>query len=157
MGFRLSRILAMLAASLSCLPALAQPSTAPVQLLPMMELNVDIHRIEAEVAFTQPTRMRGLMARKAMPTVHGMLFVFDSPPGRQCMWMRNTLIPLSVAFLDERGRIINIEDMEAQTDTNHCSTTPAKYALEMNIGWFRQRGIAAGAVIGGIERAPAAR
>jgi hypothetical protein len=146
-----------LAVSLLVLPTLALSQSPGGQLLPMMELHADIHRIEAEVAFNLSTRMRGLMGRKSMPAVHGMLFVFDSPATKQCMWMRNTLLPLSVAFIDERGKVINVEDMEPQTDTTHCSAAPAKYALEMNLGWFRQRGIGAGAAIGGIERAPAAR
>jgi uncharacterized membrane protein (UPF0127 family) len=157
MRFSFTRFLLTLAVSFMALPAGAQSQPAGVQLLPMMELNADIHRIETEMAFTQQTRMRGLMGRKAMAPMHGMLFVFESPTAKECMWMRNTLIPLSVAFLDERGKILNIEDMAPQTETNHCSAGPAKYALEMNLGWFRQRGIGAGMLIGGIERAPAAR
>lgn len=142
-------IAAALAAAVA--PAIAQQPT-----LPTVELTADINRIEAEVANTNDARMTGLMFRKAMAPQHGMLFVFDET-ARQCMWMRNTLLPLSVAFIDEQGRIINIEDMQPQTDDTHCATRPAKYALEMNLGWFKKRGIGAGTVLGGIGRAPAAR
>lgn len=145
----MNRYLLTLAAAILASPAMAQQ-------LPGMELAAGFHRIEAEVAFTNETRMRGLMNRKSMASQRGMLFVFDAT-ATHCMWMRNTLMPLSVAFLDEQGRIINIEDMEPQTENNHCSAKPAKYALEMNRGWFSQRGIKAGTAIGGIERAPAAR
>ncbi|MDP2808896.1 MAG: DUF192 domain-containing protein [Rhodocyclaceae bacterium] len=122
----------------------------------LLELNAGIHRIEAEVANTQEARMRGLMHRKSMTAQRGMLFVYDAP-SPQCMWMRNTLISLSVAFLDEQGRIINVEEMQPRTEINHCAARPAKYALEMNVGWFRQRGLGVGAPIGGIDRAPPAR
>jgi uncharacterized membrane protein (UPF0127 family) len=70
------------------------------------------------------------------------------------MWMKNTLIPLAVAFIDEGGRILNIEEMKPQSEANHCAVRPARYALEMNAGWFSQRGLKRGDVIGGIERAP---
>lgn len=145
----MTRLIFAIAAALASAPLLAQ-------ILPGMELTAGFHRIEAEVAATYDSRRIGLMNRKSMAIQRGMLFVFDAP-GIQCMWMRNTLIPLSVAFIDEAGHIINIEDMKPQTEDNHCSTKPAKYALEMNRGWFAQRGIQAGTVIGGIERAPAAR
>ena len=123
------------------------------QPLPTMDLSVGIHRIEAEVAATPEHRSVGLMHRKAMPPQHGMLFVFPQL-GRQCMWMRNTYLPLSVAFIDDKGVILNIEDMQPETETNHCAVRDARYALEMNLGWFRSRGFKAGVAIGGIERAP---
>jgi uncharacterized membrane protein (UPF0127 family) len=82
-----------------------------------------------------------------------MLFVFPEVT-THCMWMRNTLLPLSVAFLDEAGTIINVEDMQPNTENNHCSTRPARYALEMNLGWFAAKGAKAGMPIGGIDRAP---
>jgi hypothetical protein len=72
-----------------------------------------------------------------------MLFVFDAPE-RICMWMRNTMLPLSVAFLDEDGEVLNIADMAPRSDVRHCASAPARYALEMNAGWFQQHGIAAG-------------
>jgi uncharacterized membrane protein (UPF0127 family) len=121
--------------------------------MPRMELTAGFHRIEAEVAADQANRMQGLMQRRAMGANQGMLFVFPQA-ARHCMWMRNTLLPLSVAFLDEEGRILNIEDMQPQTENNHCAAREARFALEMNIGWFAGKGIKSGARIGGIERAP---
>lgn len=86
-----------------------------------------------------------------MPTNQGMLFVFDQND-IHCMWMKNTLIPLSVAFLDEGGAIINIEDMQPQSEQTHCARKPARFALEMNRGWFAQRGVRAGAKLRGLEK-----
>ncbi len=99
--------------------------------------------------------MLGLMHRKSMAAQKGMLFVFDAS-ARHCMWMRNTLLPLAVAFLDEGGRIINVEEMQPQTDDNHCAAKPAKYALEMNFGWFKARGFGPGTPIAGVGKAPPA-
>lgn len=124
--------------------------------MPVIELSAGIHRIEAEVAHTQQTRMVGLMNRRVMPKQHGMLFVFDTD-GRHCMWMRNTYIPLAVAFLDEQGRVLNVEEMQPHTENNHCAARPARFALEMNAGWFKARGLGPGTPILGIEKAPAAR
>jgi uncharacterized membrane protein (UPF0127 family) len=121
--------------------------------MPVMELSAGFHRIEAEVAATDPNRQLGLMNRKAMPPQRGMLFVFTQD-NTHCMWMRNTLLPLSVAFMDEEGKIINIEDMQPQTEDNHCARRPARYALEMNLGWFAQRGIKPGVKLGGLDKAP---
>ncbi len=121
--------------------------------MPVMELTAGFHRIEAEVAANDQHRQVGLMNRKAMPPQRGMLFVFGRE-NTHCMWMRNTYIPLSVAFVDTDGVIINIEDMQPQTEDNHCAKKPARYALEMNLGWFAQRGIKPGTRLGGIERAP---
>lgn len=112
-------------------------------------LSAGVHLITAEVAADDPMRMRGLMFRQSLAPNHGMLFVFDAKSA-QCMWMRNTLIPLSVAFLDDDGRIVNIEDMKPQTEDSHCARTPVRYALEMTQGWFAQRGLKPGAVISGI-------
>ena len=121
--------------------------------MPVMELNAGFHRIEAEVAANDQSRQIGLMNRTAMPPQRGMLFVF--PQERtHCMWMRNTLIPLSVAFIDADGYIINIENMQPQTEDNHCAKVPARYALEMNLGWFAQRGIKPGTKLNGIDKAP---
>lgn len=133
--------------------ALAICGTSVQAQMPVLELTAGFHRIEAEVAADQQNRMLGLMNRKAMPPQRGMLFVFPEK-NTHCMWMRNTFLPLSVAFLDEEGRIINIEDMQPQTEDNHCAKVPARYALEMNIGWFTQRGIKPGSKLGGIDKAP---
>lgn len=120
-----------------------------VQAAEWLEFSIGIHRIEAEVAQTDATRARGLMQRRSMPAQRGMLFVFDQE-AQHCMWMRNTLLPLSVAFLDKDARIINIADMQPQTEDRHCAAAPARFALEMNQGWFAQRGIREGAVLRGV-------
>jgi uncharacterized membrane protein (UPF0127 family) len=123
--------------------------SALAQDLPVVQLNAGMYLIRAEVAADFGSRAQGLMYRKQMPSNAGMLFIFDQP-GEQCMWMKNTLIPLSVAFLDDDGRIINIEDMAPQTLDSHCARRPARYALEMNSGWFSGRGVKPGTRIGGI-------
>jgi uncharacterized protein len=127
--------------------ALAAPVLA--QELPVAQLNAGMYLIRAEVAADFTSRAQGLMYRKQLPSNAGMLFVFDQP-GEQCMWMKNTLIPLSVAFMDDAGTIINIEDMAPQTEDSHCARRPARYALEMNGGWFAARGIKPGTRLGGI-------
>jgi hypothetical protein len=124
--------------------------------MPVVELTAGFHRIEAEVAATTENRMVGLMNRRSMPAQRGMVFAFTQE-NTHCMWMRNTYLPLSVAFIDADGVIINIEDMQPQTETSHCSKKPARYALEMNQGWFAQRGIKPGARLGGLERLPPPR
>ena len=121
--------------------------------MPRMELNAGFHRIEAEVAADLNNRTQGLMFRKSLAANQGMLFVFPRVD-RHCMWMRNTLLPLSVAFLDEEGRILNVEDMQPQTETSHCAAGPARFALEMNLGWFAGKGLKPGVRIGGIEKSP---
>jgi len=126
---------------------------AMAQGMPVVELTAGFHRIEAEVAATPQSRAQGLMHRKAMDSQRGMLFVFTHDAAH-CMWMKNTLLPLSVAFMDASGRILNIAEMKPHSEENHCATKPARYALEMNTGWFAQRGLKAGDLMGGIERAP---
>ena len=131
-------------------------SAAPAQQLPEIALSVNGHKLTAEVAHTDPARAQGLMHRRMLPEHRGMLFVFPTA-AQHAMWMMNTYIPLSVAFIDERGAIINIEDMKPHTQDAHPAAKPAKYALEMNLGWFSKRGIKAGARIEGIEQAPPAK
>jgi uncharacterized membrane protein (UPF0127 family) len=131
-------------------------ASAPLQAATLLELTAGFYRIEAEVAYTDESRQIGLMYRQKMAPAHGMLFVFDQS-AQHCMWMKNTLLPLSVAFLDDKGRIINIEDMQPQTEDNHCAAQPSKYALEMNLGWFSGHGIGVGVSLGGIDKAPVAR
>lgn len=147
----------------ACLLGTAVPSAAQraeecpwSYLTERMELNAGMHLIQAEVAANAPDRAKGLMCRPSMPQNAGMLFVFRELD-RHCMWMRNTLIPLSVAFVDEQGVIVSIHDMQPRSDDSHCAARPARFALEMNQGWFGKRGIAAGAKLGGLDRAPAPR
>ena len=134
------------AAALACLvPAAALAQGA----LPTMQLQLGMHLVKAEVAATDPARIRGLMFRESLHGNQGMVFLFDAKT-RQCMWMRNTLIPLSVAFIDDDGSIVNIEDMQPHTDNSHCSTRPVRYALEMSKGWFAQRALGPGSKVQGL-------
>lgn len=124
--------------------------------LPQITLQLSGHKLAAEVASTEAERSRGLMHRRMLPENRGMLFVFPQS-ALHAMWMVNTYVPLSVAFLDAEGVIINIEDMTPLTQTPHPASRPAKYALEANRGWFSKRGIQAGARVEGLDRAPPAR
>ena len=119
--------------------------------LPTVELAAGMHLIRAEVADSMATRMQGLMYRKSMPQGAGMVFVFEES-ATHCMWMKNTLIPLSVAFIDETGAIINIADMQPHSEQSHCAARPARFALEMNQDWFTQRGIKPGTKLRGLEK-----
>ncbi|MBB3223165.1 DUF192 domain-containing protein [Pseudoduganella umbonata] len=114
-------------------------------------LTAGMHLVKAEVAATDAQRAQGLMFREAMRANAGMVFVFDAP-ATQCMWMKNTPLPLSVAFIDAEGKIVNIRDMQPHTLDSHCSTkgVPVKYALEMNLGWFQQKHIKPGMKIGNL-------
>ena len=132
---------------LVCLVFLTIPVRAE---MPRVELTASFYRIDAEVASSQEDRSKGLMFREEMDANQGMVFIFPQAD-HHCMWMRNTLIPLSVAFLDEQARILNIEDMQPKTETTHCASAPARFALEMNIGWFSQKGLKPGLQIGGIK------
>ncbi len=123
--------------------------------LPSVDLAIDGHRLVAEVAATVPTRTTGLMNRFSLQPDHGMLFVFDAPQPL-AFWMKNTYVPLSIAFIARDGRIINIEDMAPRTENTHPSRGLALYALEMKKGWFAERGIAPGARVDGLAKvAPA--
>jgi uncharacterized membrane protein (UPF0127 family) len=129
----------------------AATASAQQARLPVITLSAGMHLVKAELAAKDSERQQGLMYREKMGPNEGMVFVFDGP-AQVCMWMKNTLIPLSVAFIDERGSILNIEDMQPQTTDSHCARGPARYALEMNQGWFRQKNIKPGAVIGGLPK-----
>ena len=141
-------------ATLACLLSLAsalgaaraQSSAQPK--LPAVELTAGMHRIVAEVAATLPQQMVGLMHRTEMDANEGMLFVYDTPTVH-CFWMRNTLLPLTIAFIDDSGRIVNLADMKPQTDDSHCAASPVRFALEMNQGWFAKRGLKAGSRLRG--------
>jgi len=130
-----------------CVAAWASAQEIP-QRLEQIRLNAGIHLINAELATTPQQREIGLMMRQSMPANDGMLFVFEQP-GQQCFWMKNTLIPLSVAFLADDGSVVNIEEMAPQTLDGHCSTKPVRFVLEMNQGWFAKRGIKPGSKLRG--------
>ena len=102
-----------------------------------------MHLLDVQLAQTPLERQIGLMFRKDMPQHEGMLFIFEQP-ATQCFWMRNTLIPLTAAFLADDGTIVNLADMKPQSDDSHCSNKPVRLVLEMNQGWFARRGIRAG-------------
>lgn len=146
----MKRLLAILVFALCSAHALAD------QALPEIMLEIKGQKLTAEVAVTEAALTKGLMYRRMMPENRGMLFVFPYPE-LQNFWMKNTYIPLSIAFIDEAGTIVNITDMKPLTTDPHPSTKPAKYALEMNRGWFAKRGIKAGARIEGLKNAPRAQ
>ncbi len=124
--------------------------------LPTVELNAGIHLIHAELAATESARVLGLMYRDQLAPNHGMLFVFDER-APHCMWMRNTPLALSVAFLDDDGSIANVEEMKPATDTTHCARHPVRYALEMEAQWFSRHGLQAGGRLQGISGVAPAR
>lgn len=136
------------AAAALALPAAAQ-QTDPQPPLPTVQLSAGIHIIRAEVADSDDSRRNGLMFRRELPGNDGMLFVFEQPDV-QCFWMRNTLLPLSIAFIADDGTIVNIENMAPQTEDPHCAKKPVRYALEMAQGWFEQHGIKAGKKLDGL-------
>lgn len=130
------------------LAASAAAQTGPQPKLPTIELTAGMHVIQAEVARTSEQQMVGMMFRTQMGTNEAMLFVNDSKEVR-CFWMRNTLIPLSIAFIADDGTVVNIADMAPRSEASHCSAQPVRFALEMNQGWFAKRGIAAGSKLRG--------
>lgn len=117
--------------------------------LPQVELRIAGHALTAEVAATPQSRETGLMFRRSLPADHGMVFVFPQPQ-QVCMWMKNTLIPLSVAFIAADGRIVNIADMQPQTQDVHCGQSGVRYALEAPLHWFVRLGIRPGARVDGL-------
>lgn len=134
-----------------CLAALpgAVLAVPPVVELPTTTLAIGRHKLVAEVAATPAQRETGLMYRFSLKPDHGMLFVFDQPQ-RQSFWMRNTYVPLSIAFVGADGRIVNVEDMAPHDENTHWSTAPALYAIEMKKGWFAERGIGPGDRVEGL-------
>lgn len=115
----------------------------PQTSLPRAALSIGMYRIDAQLATTNEQHATGLMFRTEMPQQEGMLFVFERPT-QQCFWMKNTLIPLAVAFVADDGTIVNLDEMKAQTLNAHCSEKPVRYVLEMNTGWFSKKGLKAG-------------
>jgi uncharacterized membrane protein (UPF0127 family) len=142
------KILATALASflLVALPAAAQDQ--PQTELPRVTLSAGMHQIDAQVAQTYEQRMIGLMFRKEMPQHEGMLFVFEQPTV-QCFWMKNTLLPLTAAFIGDDGTVVNLADMKPQTTDSHCSAKPVRFVLEMNQGWFAKKGVKPGMKLAG--------
>ena len=142
------RHLVAAAAIAFALPAAAQSAGGAPQRLPTTTLHAGMFNIQAQIARSPSERQIGLMYRTSMAPHEGMLFVFEQAEP-QCFWMRNTLIPLSIAFLADDGSIVNVAEMAPQSDASHCSDKPVRYALEMNQGWFAKRGVKPGTRIGG--------
>ena len=140
--------LTCLSAALSLCMGLAAAQEAPQTQLQRITLSVGIHQIDTQVAITPEQHQIGLMYRTAMPQGEGMLFVFQNP-SKQCFWMKNTILPLTAAFIADDGSIVNLEDMQPQTTDSHCSLKPVRYVLEMNQGWFAKKGIKAGFKLSG--------
>ena len=137
----------MVALVLSLLLAGTQSETE--QMLPVKRLTAGMHVITAEIAANDAARTKGLMFRESLEPNHGMLFVFERA-NVQCFWMKNTKIPLSIAFIKADGIITNISDMAPMTENSHCSTEPVLYTLEMEEGWFAKHGVSAGKSIDGL-------
>ncbi|WP_371743183.1 DUF192 domain-containing protein [Pollutimonas harenae] len=125
---------------------LAPPVHAQGMLLPTTQIKVGPQTVQAEVAATDASRSYGLMNRQSLPTDHGMLFVFDSV-GMPCFWMKNTPLPLSIAFIDAQGMIVNIADMQPHSLDTHCPAAAIVFALEMEQGWFKRHQIKAGMAV----------
>ena len=138
-------------ASAVALAALAQG--APQTTLPRIKLQAGMFQIDAQVAQTQEQRSIGLMYRTEMPQHEGMLFVFEQP-ATQCFWMKNTVLPLTAAFVADDGTIVNLADMKPQTTDSHCSDKPVRYVLEMHQGWFAKKGLKAGSRLAGVAFRP---
>jgi uncharacterized membrane protein (UPF0127 family) len=133
------------------LAALAQDT--PQTTLPRIKLQAGMYQIDTQVAQTPDQRSVGLMFRKEMPQHEGMLFVFEQP-ATQCFWMKNTLLPLTAAFVADDGTIVNLADMKPQTTDSHCSEKPVRFVLEMNQGWFAKKGLKAGSRLSGVAFKP---
>lgn len=125
-----------------------QAQDAPQMDLPRVKLSAGMYQIDAQVAATPAHRTIGLMFRREMPQHEGMLFIFEQP-SQQCFWMKNTLLPLTAAFVGDDGTIVNLADMKPQTTDSHCSDKPVRYVLEMHQGWFAKRGLKAGSQLKG--------
>ena len=144
----------ILAISLTASALHTQAQNAPQTTLPRTSITAGMYLIDAQVAMTPREREIGLMFRKEMPVHEGMLFVFEQP-ATQCFWMKNTILPLTAAFVADDGTIVNLADMKPMTEDSHCSAKPVRYVLEMNVGWFDKRGIKAGARLSGRPFTPA--
>ncbi len=144
---------ALLTLLFSGLALAASAQDTPQTNLPRIKLQAGMHQIDTQVAQTEAQRQTGLMLRKEMPQHEGMLFVFEQP-ATQCFWMKNTLLPLTAAFLADDGTIVNLVDMKPQTTDSHCSEKPVRFVLEMNQGWFAKKGLKAGSRLSGVAFRP---
>ena len=149
-SFSLARksLVQMLTVSALLSPLWTWAEEGPQMNLQRVKLSAGMHLIDVQVASTPEQRETGLMFRKEMPQQEGMIFVFEQP-SQQCFWMKNTLLPLTAAFVADDGAIVNTADMKPQTLDAHCSDKPVRYVLEMNKGWFAKKGIKAGSKLGG--------
>lgn len=148
LGKSCASIFAIAALSTMLLPNLACAQQGPQLNLQRVKLNAGMHVIEAQVALSPQERQTGLMLRKDMPQHEGMLFVFEQA-SEQCFWMKDTLLPLTAAFVADDGTIVNTADMKPETTNSHCSAKPVRFVLEMNKGWFAKKGIQPGSKLSG--------
>ena len=141
-------LLGAASAAFFLLTVAAHAEDDPQMDLQRVKLSAGMYQIDAQIALTPEQRQIGLMFRKDMPQYEGMIFVFEQPT-QQCFWMKNTILPLTAAFVADDGTIVNLADMKPQTTDAHCSEKPVRYVLEMNKGWFAKKGIKAGTKLGG--------
>jgi uncharacterized membrane protein (UPF0127 family) len=144
---------ALLTLFFSVLALTTSAQDTPQTHLPRIKLQAGMYQIDAQVAQTEAQRQTGLMFRKEMPQHEGMLFVFEQP-AIQCFWMKNTLLPLTAAFVADDGTLVNLVDMKPQTTDSHCSEKPVRFVLEMNQGWFAKKGLKAGSRLSGVAFKP---
>lgn len=144
----MKRLFAPLSLALLAVYVQAWAQNQPQLNLPRVTLKAGMHLIQAQVAATPEQRNTGLMHRQEMPSNEGMLFVFEQP-AQQCFWMKNTLLPLTAAFVTDDGTITNLADMKPQSLNSHCSVKPVRYVLEMHQGWFAQKGLRTGSQLAG--------
>jgi uncharacterized protein len=147
-GLACKGLVQLLAVSALLCPLCTWAEEDPQINLQRVKLSAGMHLIDAQVASSPEQRQTGLMFRKEMPQQEGMIFVFEQA-SQQCFWMKNTLLPLTAAFVADDGTIVNMADMKPQTTEPHCSAEPVRFVLEMNKGWFAKKGIKAGSKLGG--------
>lgn len=144
----MKHIVKTLLTSLALTATVAMAQESPQTNLQRIPLTAGIYQIDTQLAVTPEQHAIGLMYRKEMDQHEGMLFVFPTP-SKQCFWMKNTLIPLTAAFLADDGMILNLEDMKPQSEESHCAIKPVRYVLEMNKGWFAKKGLKPGMKLSG--------
>ncbi len=149
----MKKIYSILLASNLVWTSIASLAQTPQMQLQRTALAAGMFQINAQVAQTPEQREIGLMFRSVMPPSEGMLFIFEEP-SKQCFWMKNTLLPLTAAFVADDGVIVNLVDMQPQTTNSHCSVKPVRFVLEMNQGWFVKKGLKAGTKLGGAPFQP---